>query len=94
MAEESDEEEAAEPAVELGAGTAVEGAPLARVAHRLHWGMAKSEIREREGDTEIRTPEGPTALGELLDDVSVPYFESRQEFLDAVRATAGVGPVD
>ncbi len=90
--EESEEEEA--PAVELGEGANVAGAPLARVAHRLQWGMEKSGVREREGDTEIRTPEGPTTLSELLDDVDVPYFESRQEFVEAVRAEAGVGPVD
>jgi hypothetical protein len=90
--DESEEEEA--PAVELGEGTSVEGAPLARVAHRLHWGMKRSEIREREGETEIRTPDGPRALSEILDAVDVPYFESRQEFVEAVRSEAGVGPVD
>lgn len=88
-----DEEEDEGPAVELGEGEPVEGAPLARVASRLTWGKKKSAIVDREGDTTIRTPDGPQELGEVLDEVGVPYFESRQEFTDEVRAVIGTGSV-
>jgi hypothetical protein len=81
------------PAVELGDGDPVEGAPLARVASRLTWGMPMSELREREGETVIRTPDGPQSLGDVLDQVDVPYFESRLEFVDAVEDVVGTGPV-
>ncbi|MFB6106150.1 MAG: DUF5789 family protein [Halobacteriaceae archaeon] len=93
MAEDTDEDEAAAPAVELGFGDPVEGAPLARVSSRLKWGIERSEVAHKEGDTTIRTPEGPRELGEVLDDVDVPYFESRQEFESAVRDVVGRGPV-
>ena len=91
MADESEESE--EPAVELGTGPDVEGAPVARVASRLTWGIEQSEIRRREGDVEIRTPDGPRELGDVLDEVDIPYFESRTEFESAVRDVTGVGPV-
>lgn len=89
----SDDEDEEAPSVELGEAAAVEGAPLARVASRLHWGMAKSEIERREGETRVRTPDGPTPLAEVLDRVDVPYFESRREFVTAVRDEVGIGPV-
>ncbi|MFB6139713.1 MAG: DUF5789 family protein [Halosimplex sp.] len=90
--DESDEEEEA-PAVELGEGEPVEGAPLARVASRLNWGMPHSEIVDREGDVTIRTPDGPRQLADVLDEVDTPYFESRHEFRDAVLEVVGTGPV-
>jgi hypothetical protein len=93
MADEEDESEETEPAVELGEGATVEGAPLARVASRLKWGIKRSAVREEVGDVQVRTPEGPRALADLLDEVDVPYFESRQEFLEATREAAGSGPV-
>jgi hypothetical protein len=89
----ADDEDDEGPAVELGEGEPVEGAPLARVASRLTWGKKQSEIAEREGDTTIRTPDGPRDLGDVLDEVDVPYFESRREFTDEVRAVVGDGPV-
>ncbi|MFC7139407.1 DUF5789 family protein [Halosimplex aquaticum] len=89
--DESDEEE--EPAVELGEGEPVEGAPLARVASRLNWGMAHSEIVDREGDATIRTPDGPRQLADVMAEVDVPYFESRRELTDAVREVTGTGPI-
>ncbi|MEF8853868.1 MAG: DUF5789 family protein [Haloarculaceae archaeon] len=88
-----DEEEDEGPAVELGEGEPVEGAPLARVASRLTWGKKKSEIIAREGETTVRTPDGPQELGDVLDEVDVPYFETRQEFTDEVRVVIGTGPV-
>jgi hypothetical protein len=90
MSEDEDEDP---PSVELSEAKDVQGAPLARVASRLHWGMAKSEIDRREGETSIRTPDGPTPLAEVLDGVEVPYFESRREFVTAVRDEIGIGPV-
>jgi len=88
-----DEEEDEGPAVELGEGEPVEGAPLARVASRLTWGEDHSTIVEREGDTIIRTPDGPQDLADVMDEVDIPYFESRHEFTEAVRDVVGTGPV-
>lgn len=92
MAEDNDEE-SEEPAVRLGEGEPVEGAPLARVASRLTWGIEKSEVRRREGDTTIRTGDGPRALGDVLDEVDETYFDSRQSFEGAVREVVGYGPI-
>jgi hypothetical protein len=89
----SEDDEAEDSGVTLGSGAAVEGAPVARVASRLHWGMSKGEIGEREGDTVVRTSDGPRELGTILESVEVPYFESQREFLDAVREQIGVGPI-
>ncbi|WP_136715820.1 DUF5789 family protein [Halorientalis salina] len=90
---EGEEAEEEEHPVELGDGEPVEGAPLARVSARLMWGVEKSEVRRREGETVIRTPEGPRKLGDVLDDVDVPYFEKRQEFENAVEDAIGTGPI-
>lgn len=86
-------EDAEEPAVELGDGPDVDGAPLARVSARLTWGIEHSTIVEREGDTTIRTPDGPQELATVLEDVDVPYFADRQEFESAVRDVIGTGPI-
>ena len=88
-----DEDEAEEPAVELGDGNPVEGAPLARVASRLHYAIEKSEVLRREGDTVIRTPDGPRDLAEVLEESDEVYFDTRQSFLEAVREVVGTGPV-
>jgi hypothetical protein len=93
MSDDEDESEA-EPAVELGDGEPVEGAPLARVASRLTWALQKSEVERKEGDSVIRTPDGPQELSEVLDDVDNTYFETRREFEDDVRAVVGTGPVE
>lgn len=90
MADESEEEE---PAVELGEGTPVEGAPLARISTRLMWGIEKSAIQEREGDTVIRTPDGPRELGDVLENVDSTYFGTRREFESAIHDVIGHGPV-
>lgn len=90
MAENEDEQA---PAVELGAGEAVEGAPLARISSRLTWGVEKSEVARREGDTTIRTSDGPQSLGDILDEVDMTYFATRQEFEQAVREVIGWEPV-
>jgi hypothetical protein len=89
----ADEEDDEEPAVALGEGEPVEGAPLARVTARLMWGIEKSTIVEREGDTVIRTPDGPRELADVLADVEEPYFATRQEFEAAVEGVIGTGPV-
>lgn len=91
MADDDDTEE--EPAVPLGEGAPVEGAPLARVAERVMWGIEQSEVVAREGDTVIRTPDGPRELEAILEEVDHPYFASRQEFLEAVEDAIGTGPV-
>lgn len=92
MAEDTDEEEEG-PVVELGEGEPVEGAPLARVASRLHWPIEASEVDRKEGDSAVRTPDGPRELSALLADVDATYFESRRQFVDAVESVVGTGPV-
>jgi hypothetical protein len=91
MADDNDEE--AEPAVELGEGASVEGAPLARVASRLHWPIEKSELRRKEGEVTVRTPDGPRELADMLEETDETYFQSRNEFLELLRGVAGTGPV-
>lgn len=91
MAEDTDEEEA--PAVELGEGEPVEGAPISRVAARLTWAIQKSEIDRKEGETTIRTPDGPRELSAVLDELEETYFPTRQSFQSAVREAIGAGPV-
>ncbi|GAB3675521.1 DUF5789 family protein [Halopiger thermotolerans] len=89
MSDEEDEE----PAVSLGEHTPVEGAPLARVASRLTWPKEKSEIDRLEGDSVIRTPDGPRELSAVLEAVDETYFQRRQEFERHVRDVIGTGPV-
>ncbi|WP_247729380.1 DUF5789 family protein [Halovivax limisalsi] len=79
--------------VELGEPVPVEGAPLARVASRLHWPIQASRVDEREGETVVRTPDGPVALEDLLATVDETYFESRQAFEREIRDAMGDGPV-
>lgn len=94
MADTDDEDgEEAEPAVELGEGPPVEGAPIARVAARLTWPQELSTVRAKEGDAVVRTPDGPRDLDGVLDEVDVTYFDSRQTFVGAVRGVVGNGPV-
>lgn len=93
MAEEEDDSEDEEPAVELGDGPDVEGAPLARISSRLTWPIQKSRVETLEGDSTIRTPEGPRSVEEVLSEVEDTYFETRQHFEEAVRDAVGTGPV-
>lgn len=88
-----DEDDESGPVVELGEGEPVDGAPLARVSSRQTWGMEKSRLIEREGDTEIRTPDGPQRLGDVLESVDASYFARRQDFEDDVTNVVGTGPV-
>lgn len=87
----SDDEE---PAVALGERTSVEGAPLARVTSRLSWPNQLSEIERLEGDSVVRTPDGPRELSEILTAVDETYFERYQEFESHVREVVGTGPVE
>jgi uncharacterized protein YbjT (DUF2867 family) len=90
----ADDEEADEaPAVELGDGESVPGAPIARVASRLKWPQQRSRILELEGDSEIRTPDGARTLRDVLDECDTTYFETRQAFVEDVRDVVGRGPV-
>lgn len=93
MADDDDSEEETEPAVELGDGPAVEGAPLARVASRLTWPQERSRVIDREGDATIRTPDGPRELADVLEAVDTTYFDRRQTFVEAVEDVIGRGPV-
>ncbi|MFC6752863.1 DUF5789 family protein [Halorubrum tibetense] len=90
---EADAEAEEVPAVELGEGPDVAGEPIARVASRLTWPAKRSDIRAQEGDSEIRTPEGPVELDGALAESDVSLFESRGEFVDAVEEVVGRGPV-
>ncbi|MDR9429481.1 MAG: DUF5789 family protein [Natronomonas sp.] len=87
------DDEAEGPAVPLGAGESVEGAPLARVSSRLHYAIGKREIARREGDTVIRTPDGPRELASVLEETDEVYFDTRRAFEAAVQDVVGVGPV-
>lgn len=86
-------EDADAPAVELGEGEPVEGAPLARVASRLHYAIEKSEVVRREGDSTIRTPDGPRSLADVLEESTEVYFDTRQAFETAVRDVIGTGAI-
>ena len=88
----TDEEEDG-PAVPLGDGEPVEGAPLARVASRLHYAIGKSDVVRREGDTVIRTPDGPRELSSVLAETDEVYFDTKRAFVLAVRDVIGTGPV-
>lgn len=88
-----DEEAESEPAVQLGDGRAVEGAPVARIASRLTWPQTHSDIVEKFGETEIRTPEGPESLAAVLESVEITYFDRRQTFINAVFDVVGREPV-
>jgi hypothetical protein len=88
-----EEEEQEGPAVELGEHRPVEGAPIARLTARLHYGIERSEVDRRLGDEEIRTPEGPRRLGEVLEGMEGTYFERRQDLERALRDAVGRGPV-
>ena len=90
MAEDNDDEEAV---VELGDGPTVEGAPISRIASRLSWPRAYSDVIVQEGATLVRTADGPTALEDVLADVDSTYFPTRRSFVQAVRAVIGYGPV-
>ncbi|MWV39157.1 DUF5789 family protein [Natrialba sp. INN-245] len=89
MSDDEDEE----PAVSLGEHTPVEGAPLARITSRLSWPTEKSEIDRLEGDSVIRTPDGPRELASILEEVEETYFERHQEFETHVREVIGTGPI-
>jgi hypothetical protein len=89
----SDEDDEETPAVELGEGKSVEGAPLARVTSRLTWPQQKSEVVRKEGESVIRTAEGPRSIEEVLSEIEMTYFASRREFTEAVESVVGTGPV-
>lgn len=88
-----DEDTEAESTVELGDGPDVAGQPIARVASRLTWPKPTSEVVVREGDVDIRTPDGPRALDDVLDAVDIDVFDSRVTFVEAIRDEVGRGPV-
>lgn len=89
----SDDEADTAPTVQLGDGRTVEGAPIARVAARLTWPQTHSDIVEKVGDTDIRTPDGPEPLETILASVEITYFDRRQTFVNAVFDVIGREPV-
>ncbi|PSQ40100.1 hypothetical protein BRD13_00730 [Halobacteriales archaeon SW_5_70_135] len=89
----SEDDEAETPTVALGEGPVVEGAPLARVASRLTWPIERRRLLAREGETAIRTPDGPRTVADAMASVDVTYFDTRRTFIDAVREAVGSGPV-
>ncbi|MFC4356825.1 DUF5789 family protein [Halobium salinum] len=93
MSDDDAEEEEEAPAVELGDREPVEGQPVARVASRLTWPQEASRVLEKEGDSTVRTPDGPQTLDQVLDAVDETYFDSRQTFVHEVHAVIGDGPV-
>lgn len=88
-----DESQEEEPAVDLGEGSEVDGAPVARVASRLTWPQERSAVLDKEGDATVRTPDGPRDLSDVLSEVDITYFDRRQTFVDAVEDVIGRGPV-
>ena len=88
-----DEEEDDGPIVELGEGPAVDGAPLSRVSSRLHFGIERSEVLRREGDTEIRTPDGPRTIESVFDESDETYFPTSESLRETVKGIVGTGPV-
>ena len=93
MADDDNGEDEDEPVVELGESESVAGVPLARATSRLTWGMEKSRLERRIGDTEIRTPDGPRRIDDVLDEIDETYFQRRQEFESHVHEVIGTGPV-
>lgn len=93
MADEDESDEEEQSGVELGERTPVEGAPLARVTSRLHYGIERSEVRRREGDTLLRTSDGPRPLADVLEETDATYFDTRQALERTVRNVIGYGPV-
>jgi hypothetical protein len=89
----ADEEEEEGPVVELGEGKPVKGVPLEQVTARLYFSIELSEVERREGDTVIRTPDGPRELGDVLAEVGETYFPARRDLKMAVEAVVGTGPV-
>jgi hypothetical protein len=92
MSEDADEE-ADEPAVELGSGEAVEGQPVTRVASRLVWPKSKSDVIDQEGDAAVRTPDGARELADVLAETDETLFDSRGAFVETVAEVVGRGPV-
>lgn len=87
------EEEEDEPVVELGDGPDVEGAPVSRVVSRLFFPIERSEVLRREGETTVRTPDGPQAVGDVLEGTDEVYFETSADLVNTVRSVVGTGPV-
>ncbi|WP_394351451.1 DUF5789 family protein [Halomarina oriensis] len=97
MADDDSEAAASEeddgPIVELGEGPAVDGAPLSRISSRLHFGIEHSEVVRREGDTEIRTPDGPRTIESVLDETDETYFPTAESLRTTVEGIVGTGAV-
>lgn len=87
------EEEEEVPVVELGDGPDVEGAPVSRVASRLFFPIEESEVLRREGETTVRTPDGPQTVADVLEQSDEVYFETNADLVNTVRSVVGTSPV-
>jgi len=89
----TEDDEEMPPEVPLGADVAVEGVPVARVAARLHYPLPRSQLLERAGEIEIRTPAGPTTVRSVIEEIDVQIFPTEAALITAVRASVGEAPV-
>ena len=89
----SDDADETQPEVPLGADEPVEGVPVARVAARLHYPLPRSLLLERAGETEVRTPAGPTTVRSIIEETDVQVFPTAAALITTVREIVGEAPV-
>ena len=89
----SEDDEETAPTVMLGDDEPVAGVPIARVAARQHYPLPRSQLLDRAGEIEIRTPAGPTALENALEEAETQIFPTAAALIATVREAVGEGPV-
>jgi len=89
----TEDDEEMHPEVPLGSDAPVEGVPVARVAARLHYPLPRSQLLERAGETEIRTPAGPTTVRSVIEETDVQIFPTAAALITTVREKVGEAPV-
>lgn len=87
-----DDEETA-PTVRLGDDEPVRGAPIARVAARQHYPLQRSQLLDRAGEIEIRTPAGPTTIETVIQETDTAIFPTATALITTIREAVGDGPV-
>jgi hypothetical protein len=88
----SDDDAETAPTVSLGADEPVDGAPIARVAARLHYPLPRSQLVARAGEIQIRTPAGPTTLATIIEETDAQIFPTAAALISTVRESAGDAP--
>ena len=88
----ADDDAETPPSVSLGPDEPVAGAPIARVAARLHYPLPRSQLLDRAGTVEIRTPSGPTQLGTIIEASDARLFPTAAALISTVRETVGEAP--